>query len=231
MAIPLYLAQTPWEFTQNTSQIDHTAWMACRFSSSGTGLSHIPGHLPKDSLLVLDDMTPPHGHDIVQIKATLSNIAENFSCRGILLDFQRPDNPESHEIIKSLLTLPCPVFVSDIYATDLDCPVFLPPIPPWMIPEEYLKPWKTREIFLETAIQTQTLTVTEKGCKISDCMYGGNHDLPFYNEKLFCHYCLSLSEEQAVFTLHRTKSDICALLTDLEQLGVTGCVGLYEDLK
>ena len=231
MAIPLYLAKNPWEFAQKNSCNENSAWMACRFSPSGAGLNHVPEQLPKNTLLILDDMIPPQGHSINQVKTTLSHIAEKFSCPGILLDFQRPNNPESCEMIRSILTLSCPVIVSHIYAADLNCPIFLPPIPPWMIPEEYIKPWQNRNIWLEVAIQTQTLTITDNGCRISECIYGESRDLPFHSENLCCHYGIDLSEKQALFTLNRNKSHISALLNRLEQFGVKGCVGLYEDFK
>ena len=141
MAIPMYLAQTPWEFAQNSHKNVNLAWMSCRFSPSHTGLSHIPQQLPENTLLILDDMTPPQNHDADLIRSTLSEIVEKFRCIGILLDFQRPDHPESLQIIERLLTIPCPVIVSDIYAKCLDAPVFLPPIPPFITPEDYCKPW------------------------------------------------------------------------------------------
>lgn len=231
MTIPMYLAQTPWEFTQNSHENTNPAWMSCRFSPSHTGLIHIPQQLPENTLLILDDMTPPQGHDADLIRSTLSEIIGKFRCSGILLDFQRPDRPESLQIIEKLLSLPCPVIVSDIYAKELDAPVFLPPIPPCITPEEYCTPWKNRKIYLEIAIQTQTLTLTEHGCQISDCSYKDHRELPHFHPNLCCHYGLCLSDSQATFTLYRSKEDNISLLSSLEQLGVKGCVGLYQDFK
>ncbi len=231
MAIPMYLAQTPWEFAQNSHKNVNLAWMSCRFSHSHTGLSHIPQQLPENTLLILDDMTPPQNHDADLIRSTLSEIVEKFRCIGILLDFQRPDHPESLQIIKKLLTIPCSVIVSDIYAKNLDTPVFLPPIPPFITPEDYCKPWQNREIYLEIGIQTQTLTLTEHGCQTSDCSYEAHRELPYFHPNLCCHYNLSLTDSQAIFTLHRSKEDNILLLSSLKQLGIKGCVGLYQDFK
>ena len=231
MAIAMYLAQTPWEFDQNSNKNTNLAWMSCRFSPSHTGLSHIPQQLPENTLLILDDMTPPQDHDEDAIHSTLSEIIKKFHCPGILLDFQRPDHPNSLRMIQKLLTLPCPVIVSDIYAKGLDCSVFLPPIPPYVTPEDYCRPWKNREIWLEIGIQTQTLTLTAQGCQIIDCTYDQHLKLPHFDPNLCCHYDFTICDSQASFTLHRTKADNTSLLSSLEQLGVKGCVGLYENFK
>ena len=60
MAIAPFLAMTAAEM-QNSSQLPpKIAWMACHFSPYGLGLSNLPKELPSDSLLMVDDITPPH---------------------------------------------------------------------------------------------------------------------------------------------------------------------------
>ena len=63
MAIAPFLAMTGAEMRNNSVLPDKIAWMACHFSPYGTGLSNLPKNLPAGSLLMVDDITPPHGHD------------------------------------------------------------------------------------------------------------------------------------------------------------------------
>ena len=118
MEIPLYLSMTAVEFSQCRILPDHTAWMACHFSPYGTGLTNLPTHLPKNSLLILNDRTPIHRHNPKQIRQILEEVVTALDCSGILLDLQRRDCPEAKEIIRQLLTLPYPVGVSDNYAKE-----------------------------------------------------------------------------------------------------------------
>ena len=130
MIIPLHLAMTAAE-CQSASQLPvGCSWMACHFSSYGTGLSNYPETLPENSALILNDRTPPCGHDPELIVRQLTTLVEQMSVKCVLLDFQRPDLEENHAISQVLTkTLPCPVGVSLLYAGELTCPVFLPPPP------------------------------------------------------------------------------------------------------
>ena len=114
MAIPLYLAMTAAEFSGCNTLPSNPAWMSCRFSPGGNGLSNLPSSLPPGTLLILDDQTPPDGHDTALIRQQLMEIIDANHCAGLLLDFQRPDIPQTTQIVKELLSLPCPVCVSHL---------------------------------------------------------------------------------------------------------------------
>lgn len=229
MAIPLYLAKTAAEFASTAKQPDHLAWMACHFSPYGTGLTNLPSNLPENTLLILNDRTPVHAHDPARVKDTLEEIAVDQNCNGILLDLQRPNCPETVEIVSALLSLPCPVCVSDLYAKELDCPVFLPPVPLTCTAEEYLAPWSGREIWLEVSTQHTNYTVTETGSAISPCPE--EECIAFHNDQLNLHYRIDIQDHSAIFRLHRNHTDLADLLEEASSLGVTRAIGLWQELK
>lgn len=229
MEIPLYLSMTAAEFAHCRNFPARTAWMACHFSPYGTGLTNLPDILPKGSLLILNDRTPVHGHDPTQIRQELANTVATLDCSGILLDLQRPNCPETKAIIRQVLTLSCPVCVSDIYGKGLDCPIFLPPIPLTQSPEEYFAQWKGREIWLDVAAECAVFTVSKTGCHQQPC--DPPKKLPFREEHLCCHYRTELQVDVASFYLHRTKEDLRDLLNRCAAFGVTTGVGLWQELK
>lgn len=229
MEIPLYLSMTASEFAHCKKMPKYAAWMACHFSPYSPGLTNIPGNLPENSLLILNDRTPIYKSDPLLIKEELTGILSNLNCCGMLLDLQRKDCPEAKDIIQELLALPCPVCVSDIYAKDFDCPVFLPPIPLLTPPEEHLRPWRGREIWLDTAIESVMVSINKSCC--SKEPFESTKDLPFFEEQLFFHYRTEIAEDTARFYLQRTKDDIKKLLSTCAALGVTTGVGLWQELK
>lgn len=229
MAIPLYLAKTAAEFALSEEQPTYLAWMACHFSPYGTGLTNLPSHLPEKALIILNDRTPVHGHDPIRIKDTVEEIISEQNCSGILLDLQRPNCEETTAIVAALLSLPCPVCVSDLYAKELDCPVFLPPVPLNLTVEEHLGPWSGREIWLEASTQCIDYIVSKSGCVVSSCVPEGN--FTFHNEQLHIHYRIDLQDDCAIFCLHRNRNDLDNLLEKAASLGVTQAVGLWQELK
>ena len=228
MALPLYLAQTPWEMTGNLP--DFPAYMACHFSSGGQSLSNLPKTLPPGAMLILDDSMPMDDHDPLQILAQLTDLLTQQDCESLLLDFQRPQIPAQQELAKLLCdTLPCPVGVTELYAGDLPCPVFLPPAPPDMPLSDYLAPWKGRDIWLEAALDGMEFTLTERGCTATPLP-----DFPesgFPEEKLHCHYRIQRIPETAIFQIWRTPEDLRALLSEAEGLGVSRAIGLWQELR
>ena len=106
----------------------------------------------------------------------------------------------------------------------------MPPMPPDVNLADYLAPWQGREIWLELALDGETITLTPAGATTAPLppaaqLLGGHRD-----EKLHCHYQIHTDADSARFTLFRTPEDLDALLTEGEALGVTRAVGLYQEL-
>lgn len=231
MAIRPFLAMTAAEIRGTEALPPKTAWMACHFSPYSTGLSNLPKILPPGSMVILDDITPIHGHDAEAIAAQLRPRLEGLECSGVLLDFQRPGYAEAGLLAGRLSeALPCPVGVSALYGRELSCPVFLPPVPPDVILADYLAPWQGREIWLELALGVEAITLTPAGATASPLpptvQFTGGHG----DERLHCHYQIHTDADSARFTLFRTPEDLDALLTEGEALGATRAVGLYQEL-
>ena len=232
MAIAPFLAMTAAEFYAATSLPPRIAWMACHFSPYGLGLSNLPKDLPPGSLLMVDDITPPHGHDPEWIAQQLTACVETFGCSGILLDFQRSGCEETHCIAKHLSkALPCPVAVTEPYADDSDCSVFLSALPPSVTLEEQLPHWPNREIWLELGTDGEIITLTEHGAECCPLPSPDPMAAGFQEEALCCHYSVRTDEKAARFTLWRTNNDMVTLLEKAETLGIVKAIGLYQELK
>ena len=228
MALPLYLAQSAAEMAGNPLP-RNGAFLSCRFSPGGQGLSNFPEELPSCSILILDDSTPMDGHDPRVITEQLSREISRLSCEAFLLDFQRPGNTGQLELAKILTqSLTCPVGVSKFYARDCVCPVFLPPLPPDKCLSEYLMPWAGREIWLEAALDGIMLTLTEAGCTAEPLFDFPEEGLS--DEKLHCRYTVETAADSALFRLWRTRADLDALLAESEAFGVTRAIGLWQEL-
>ncbi len=228
MSLPVYLARTAAEFGPALPR--SCAYMACHFSPYGTGLSNLPDTLPEGSLLLVNDRIPLRRHESRLVARQLKQAVEQHKCCGVLLDFQRPAVSEAADMVQALTSaLPCPVGVSRLYAGDGDYPVFLPPPPPDTAPENYLKPWQHRKIWLDASLTRLQITVTAEGarCACPDTLPPARHE----SRELFCHYALSVQKDRAIFTLWRTKEDLTALLAHCEGLGVTLAAGLYQELQ
>lgn len=232
MAIVPFLAMTAAEMENLSHLPQRLAWMACHFSPYGLGLSNLPRELPADSLLIVDDITPPRGHDPLLIEHQLIQCVEMLPCSGILLDFQRADCEETAALAAHLIkALPCPTAVSKNYAGDFSCGVILPPPPLSVRLSDYLKPWTGREIWLELGLDGECLRLTENGCEAFLLPYPAADTTGFYDETLRCHYTLQTNQKSASFTLWRTKEDMLEFLQDAETLGISGAVGLYQELS
>lgn len=230
MPIAHYLAMTAAEMAGNPVFPRRAAWMACHFSPSGSGLSNLPRWLPPGCLLILDDSTPIHDHDPERIASELSACTERLQCVGLLLDFQRPGVDQARQLADYLCgVLSFPVVVSDAYAVDLDCGVFVSPIPLDEAIASRLARWRGREVWLDTTMEGLELVLTEKGVITAPLPHQTFPDCGLEDRMLHCHYHISLTENSAAFTLWRTKSDISAQLEEAEALGVTAAVGLYQE--
>lgn len=232
MAILPFLAMTAAEMAKVSDFPPKIAWMACHFSPYGLGLSNLPQRLPPHALLLLDDITPIREHDPQRITEQLLNCLESLNCHGVLLDFQRPDVPETAVLVNHLTqTLPCPVIVSESYASELSCPVFLPPVPPSVALEEYISPWEGRSIWMEIGLTGELLTLTEQGCETVPLPFPNEASEGFPEKALHCHYRIETNEKSARFTLWRTEKDLAALLEEAEGLGISCAVGLYQEFS
>lgn len=229
MAIVHYLAMTEAEMAAASSLPANAAWMACHFSPYSTGLCSLPQQLPPDSLLILNDRTPIHGHDPSRIARELNDTIERFQCPGLLLDFQNPGCTETMELTRHLTeTIRCPIGISPQYHMG-NAALFLPAPTTHKPLSQYLAPWKGQTIWLETALSGQTITLTQEGAQIVENAV--NSPLPHHTDaKLHCHYHIQIEESRLTFQLWRTREDLQALLDEAENLGVKLAVGLYQEL-
>ena len=229
MGIPCYLAMTAAEMGDFSAVPEHMAWMGCQFSSWNAGLSNLPQWLPPGAVLTLNDSFPLAGHDPERIAGELRGAVEAFSCAALVLDFQRPGDPETEALAARLTELPCPVAVSLPYARE-DLAVLLPPAPLSVPLEEYLSPWRDRDIWLELALDGEIITLTEEGAQGIPLPYPDRAAEGFREEALHCHYRAELKKDRAEFTLWRTVEDLHDLTEEAEKLGVKALMGLYQEL-
>ena len=226
----VFLAMTSREMESTLP--NRIAYMACHFSPYSAGLSNAPRQLPENSLLLVDDSMPVQGHDPKLVADQLKELAERFSVSAVLLDFQREQSDPATEMVSAILqVLPCPVAVTESYAKELDCPVFLSPPPINKALQDYLAEWLTQGVYLEVAPEMRKLTVTESGCEDAALPMNTDSALPLTDKRLHCHYGIEVFPDRAVFTLQRTKEDLAALAEEAYTLGVQGAVGLYQELS
>lgn len=231
MALPLYLAMTAAEISRAAALPEKTAYMACHFSSYSTGLSAIPASLPPGSMLILNDRTPVQGHDPQLIAGQLLQATQALQADSVLLDFQRPGDPLSAAVVQAVVdTLSCPVAVSEYYAEKLTCAVFLSPLPLSCPLKTHLSRWQERECWLETALDSARITLTEAGSMYTP-LHPPEAPAPAHREPtLHCRYRIAVTHNTAQFTLFRSPEDLAALLEEAARLGVTRAVGLYQEL-
>ena len=231
MAIAPFLAMTAAEIRANPDLCSPMGWMACHLSPYGTGLSNLPQWLPEGSLLILNDRTPWWNHDAALITEQLVERIGTLGCHGLLLDFQRPGVAEVADLTRLLTTqLGCPVGVTEAYADNLDCPVFLPPVPLQLPAEKHLAPWQGREIWLELALDGEGILLTPEGAVTTPLPSPDMPNNAHRDEKLHCSYSIQLEENTARFTLGRSKEDLMVLLEEAANYGVTTAVGLWQEL-
>ena len=231
MALPIYLAMTAGELAHCPALPRHTGYMACHFSACDPGLSNIPRKLPEDALLLVDDQTPPEGHDPAQIAHQLQEAVERLCPAGVILDFQRPYCPQTQAIVHSIQQqIQCPAAVTPTYQKGWQGGIFVPPVPGNIAPEVYLKPWLGREIWLEMENAATCLTVTEQGC-LRQNSSNPIREPVFADGAACCHYSITLLADQVEFCFFRTPEDQAALLNKAGAMGVVFAVGLYQEFR
>lgn len=183
-------------------------------------------------MVIVNDRTPVDRHDPQIILSQLQELTDRCKPDCILLDFQRPGQEQTAQITRTLCeNLPCPVGVSESYAKDLDCPVFLPPPPLYQSLKEYLKPWNGRKIWLEIALDRQTITVTESGSQFQSMQITALAEPNFADKELHCAYHIECNKDAAIFTLQRDRSQLDSLLEEAKKIGVELAVGLNQQLR
>ncbi len=229
MDLSIYLAATGAELRGLEDTERSLAWMACRFSPSGSGISGIPTSLPPQSMLMLTDEIPVQDHDPARVAAELTQAAQTLDCSRILLDFQRPENPKNADIAAAILKASAiPVGISGLYAQHFDCPVLVSPSPLWIPFAQQLAPWGGREIWLEAVLEDALVTVTEVGSRYKPCDSSG--DYPFYDDELSVSYRTEVTADALHFYLHRGKEELGKLLEKANTKGIKTAVGLYQQL-
>ena len=209
MPIPVYYAMTMQEMRAAERYPEHLALID--FCSSA-----------KDAIVILTDRKP---WDIRQLQTIVDNQNK------ILLDFQRPDDPENHRLIAELERLGLPYCATGIYADKYDCAVLLPPVPPTRALADHIAPWKGRALWLELALDGQCITLTKDGATDRYISHAEQHRHCHCDAELHCHYCIRTMQSSAEFTLWRTKEDIADLLKEAESLGVRLAIGLWQEWK
>lgn len=231
MGLPLNLAMTPSEISVCAQFPPNLAWMACHFSPWGEGLSCLPDALPPNSMLIVNDRFPCSGHSPQLVAQQLSETVEKLSCESVLLDFQRPPEPESEAMVSEILhTLPCPVAVAEEFAAGRNCPIFLPPVPLHMDMQAYFDPWRDREIWLEASLTQCCITVTHSGTTITPQLPWANLAGGWYDPTLMCQCITEIAPSQITFTLYDTHETLLQKLSVAQAMGVHRAVGLYQQL-
>ena len=231
MVLPFYLALTAAEISLLSSLPERCAYMACHFSPYTEGISNLPDVLAPGSILILNDRMPCQGHSAGLVAQQLSDAVAHLECESVLLDFQRPPEPESRAMVHAITqALLCPVAVTESFSEGLSCPVFLAPCPLDMPIEQYLHPWSGREIWLEAALCQERITVTKSGTAYAPVFPTQQLEGGFYEKKLHCRYHSVVSTDSITFTLFDTFETLEEKLEHAQSLGVTRAVGLYQEL-
>ena len=224
-----YLAMTAAEMKSCRKLPSHMAWMACHYAPYGTGLSNLPASLPEGAMLMINDRTPPQGHDPEYILWQLDKLKERCNIHSILLDFQQ-ENPENADLAAALVkSSNLPVAVTESYARELECPVFLSA--PLHLPlEEAFAPWKGRPIWLECAVFAEQICVTAQGASFHFPREAAEAPEGFLDTQLHCRYKTQILQDSILFSLTRTREQIPDFLSEAERLGAELAVGLDQQL-
>lgn len=232
MRIRCYLAMTCAEFSSADNLPPRIAWMACHFSCYGTGLSNLPPALPKGSMVIINDRTPPHGHDPHTILHQLQMLQDRQEEISFLFDFQRPEIPETKDLVTLIAKkLNSPFAVTEHYAKDADCAVFIQAAPPHIPLDQWIAPWQPRKIWLEIAQTAERAVLTEQGCHFMDMPEYSPTGPVFYDDTLHSHYHTKIFSDHAEFFLYRNQEMLPQFLNEAENLGIDTAIGLFQQFR
>ena len=230
MDFSIYLAFLPAQWNILQTFRDKAAWLGCRLSSYGEGITGLPPTLPEGSMLILTDETPPQGHDPQRIATELTEHATRLGADKILLDFQREGLEENCQIAETVLKQAAiPVGITEQYAKHFDCPVLLSPPPLWTPLEKKAGLWSGRELWLEAVTESAVVTVTQEGSRYETTEQDFPETSQLY-EGLCLRYAVEWKDKEMLFYLKRDKEMAFLLLEKAKKLGFTTGVGLYGEL-
>lgn len=231
MDFTCYLAMTEAEFSCAEVLPAHPAWMACHFACYGSGITGLHAQLPKGSLLIVNDRTPPAGHDPKIITQQLKQLIQDHSLQQVLLDLQRDGLEENRALAQSIVReLDIPVAVSEKYALSLECPVFVDCPPPYGALKACAEKWPGRELWLELALEEGIAEVTTEGFIYKRTQQEVSTQLPFYDSELCCRYRTQIYDDRLVVTMKRDSEALKALCLQAQSIGIQTFVGLYQQL-
>ena len=223
---PLFLAMTAEEIQDISPLPSKFAWLGCHFSTATAQLSGLPSALPVGCGLILDDRTPIPDTVSAQIWEEFRRLAPAF----LLLDFQRPPTAASQKLASAMDALPFPTPMPPTYARELDCPVFLPPVPAHVPIADYIKPWSHREVWLELALDGVQISITPQGGKIAPITHAKPAEKSHTDSMLHCHYSITPGADSLEFYCYRTREDITNQLNAPLPPNITHTIGLYQEL-
>ena len=218
MVCKSYVAVTPKEIQNASGQA--LAWMSCRFDPKGKGLTNLPEQLPKGSLILVDDLHPICGHEPNLVTRQLKQLCQRLQPCGIVLDLQRPKSTAACNMVRAIAQIKN-VAVSEEYARELDCPVFLTAPMGKKLPG-LLTPWKGQEIWLDVpmgqGIMHQGRFTAQQGTALCTWQW----------DRFLC--CGYAKAGENAYTLCRNKAMLPRLLEEAARLGVTKVLVLYSEL-
>ncbi len=234
MSIPMFLALTAEEFSQNPSLPCRPAWMSVHFSSKGPGLSNLPPQLPPGSMIILDDHIPWKDHSIESICKDLTEALLRAGVYGLLLDFERQPTEETTLLARAVtecckelgVTLGAPAN----YIFDEDTALFVSPLP-CNIPAESLK--SQRKLWLDISPVCHCIKMSKDKAWESPATYPPRsktekHEI-HWDDTLLCSYFTESDDDTLKITLFRDTEDAWRLLKRLDPARVQLALGLWRD--
>ena len=225
MAIQRILAMTVEEISAGSTPPWGYALMGCHFSGDGRQMVGLPEELPEGCGLILDDRNP--------IPQTTRKMIDAFAALKpayLILDFQQQATKNAKAFAMELTSLPCPVAMPAEYARGLNCPVFLPPVPPNIPIVEYLLPWNGHEIWLELALDAVEITLTLQSSGFDAFAHARSYSDSHTDSMLHCHYKISKQPDALQFYCYRSREDVEAMLSSSLPGNLTHAVGLFREL-